>query len=254
MKTVLALPAGILVLLFALTQPASGQTPPPNSGSTVTPIPTAVPTLTLAPLPSGGQLISQMKSIVKAKGSAHVESYIAVAVGSLSVVESPIHVDLSWQRSQVRAKLVTHSSSGNSQTTTVQHISYASVGNRTATRRDHHAWQCATSRSYVASLLLTLAGFLHAHGQDAQNLGAETVDGTAVWHVRTTQPEPLDISSGRNPRQPVDYYISQSDSMVVRMTLTESVSTETTVALVEIKNDYSSYGETVSVTLPKPCR
>jgi hypothetical protein len=249
-----------LVPLLVVAQGVHGQGPStPTPGGPATPTLTGTATLTITPTatptppPTGDQLVRLMKAAVTTKGSVHGQTVASLVETHLEKDQSRVQVDMSWERSLIHEMGLVSVTNLRKRPPkkTVWRRDFRVVGNRQADLDSHQRWRCTSDKSLLQGSLAFLAGFLYVQSAGAQNLGAATFRGVQVWHVRTSQSDPI---IGTGSVDPVDLYISQSDYTVLRLRLSGSTKLSNTAVTEHIASDFSNYGEGVHVKLPKACQ
>jgi hypothetical protein len=204
------------------------------------------------PLPAGPDLIAKMQDILKHAGSVHIDSTLTVSIPNSSRTLVAQHVDYSWRDSHVSSRATTRSASFHVRpaTTTTAHSTTLIVGSREASRSGRDTWSCGSSKETLKTLGALLVSFLHVQGRGARTLGAETIAGMAVWHVRATAHVPF--LSGAPTDQQVDLYLAQSDARVIKQTLATTGTGQPTI-YITVANRYTGYGTSVRGLLPAAC-
>jgi hypothetical protein len=235
----LAVLSGIVLMLAPLAQLARGQSVPPAQ-----------------------QLIVQAQGAFAAAGSAHVTGTFA---GVITQTATTLHLntsvdgDLSW-RQPASAHLTGTVSLPAAVAGFPVALSFETVlVDRTlALRLFSGSWSCMNVGS--AGKGLTLPGVASAAVtkvlfKNAVNLGADAVDGVAVWHVRQAGRVVSKGARQRAVKTPltIDLYIAQSGSTLRRVTASWGGTSGTAGATVTASADFSMYGETIQVQLPAGC-
>jgi hypothetical protein len=115
-----------------------------------------------------------------------------------------------------------------------------------ATRTGSKAWSCVKHKTLDPATYDLTLGLTSASG--AQTIGADNVNGTAVWHIAASENDPQNNTTGT-----ADYYISQTDGTLVRQVVDATQSSNGLSLNVHLAADYSQYGEAVKVKLPTAC-
>lgn len=192
-----------------------------------------------------------MLGTLQRAGSAHIESTLSVAIPHSAQTVVTHHVDYSWRDSRVSSQGTTRSTSLRPRPmTTTSHSATIIVGRREASRTAGATWNCGSSRETLKALDALFVSFLHVRESGARTLGAETVDGVAVWHVQATAHIPF--LSATPIDQPVDLYLAQSDGHAVEQTLATTGTGQPTI-YITVTNHYRDYGIGVRKTLPAAC-
>jgi hypothetical protein len=133
-------------------------------------------------------------------------------------------------------------------TTTTRRVEVIVVRQRAAIKDGKNPWSC-TSVGQITQGVSSLIG--SSQVQSVENLGPETLGAVAVWHVRAT----VMVALGGTP-VPIsaDYYIAQADFTLLRETASASLTISGVTVTEKIVQDFSEYGERVSVKLPAACR
>lgn len=233
-------------------------------------LPPAAATATPAATPDPQALMQQAYANQPAQGAVHWRETTTYRTPKQSRETDWTVGDLSWRDTllhQVTTARTTNLHKKPNTTTTSKTIDLIARG-VLAERTDKQPWDCSAvdfSSASVAgsgsdsgdlsSVLTGTASFTET------NLGLETLNGVPVWHLRETMAIPGGTPQGHPGVG--DYYISEADEIplreVVSLTMLFPVpwsgSSVRTVKVIEHSTlDYTNYGETFGVTLPKACR
>jgi hypothetical protein len=127
-------------------------------------------------------------------------------------------------------------------------VELAYANKQMAVRAGAQTWSCRSVQAPSTSSGVP-AGTVHF--QAPVNLGVETLNGVAVWHVRDTGTAVLE----QKPQTiTVDLYIAQASHSLLRLVNTSNGSVGKNAIAETSSVDFSKYGEAVSVTLPVACR
>ena len=238
----------LLLLLLPLTVPV--MTALQNGGRTVaaagdTPTPTPVPTSTPVPGPAGPALLAAMEQALKHAGSVHI-----IETGNLTIPSAPDQnqtlagtVDVSSKHHLLHSVLVNHFAGGQPDARSV----VIAVGKHDATRSGQVGktakWKCPRQKVVAGTYD---AAQLPRQVDGATTVGAESLTGVSVWHVHL----PETSSAGTID---ADFYIGQSDNLLLRETLRLTVGSGTDQATATLDLNYSQYGKAFKLKLPAVC-
>lgn len=234
----------------------SPATPTPTSGSIAAP-----PTLPPAQL-----LLAQAAIALRTAHSAHVKGSLAADVAG----SSPGHLtlsmegDVAWnkpQRGHLVGSLALTGLSRSPLPGSSANLELAFKKQRLALRIVGTPWQCSTVKGLASTTGVTVpiptSNQLPIRFSNPVTVGAETIEGTGVWHVQSAGTIATGRQKGaRTSGQPVhvDAYIAQGDNTLRRIALTgNAVSGKTTIAET-LSADITRYNEPVRVTLPAACK
>jgi hypothetical protein len=267
----------LLVLLLAsalalvLSPGAHGQTSPPATATPQPPPPaTTTPQPTPTALPSAADLVAGMERAQEGKGSVRWTERDTYTTPHASRELDTIHGDISWRDGLLR-QLTTTRTTNLRKKPNPTHISTSTdlvAGGILATRTNKQPWDCSaldlssggssgsgSSSTDLGTALLGNARFTET------NLGAETLNGVPVWHLRETMAIPGVTPKGKPGVG--DYYVTQADDTPLReiVSLTTTFvfpgegSSYTRVKVIQHSTtNFTAYGETFHVRIPRACR
>lgn len=257
----LALLAALLAL-FTLALPAHGQ----STGPTPTASPTPGPTPTA--LPSADDLLKRMYEAEVSRGSAHYVEVDRYSTPGRMRETDTTRGDVSWRDKLLRQHVTERTTdlTKKPHTTKVINTQLYIVGGTAALRDGHEKWRClgvpgadpGAASPGSADISSALLGNITTTDTD---LGLTTLKGVSVWHIRETMVIP-GVTPANHPGTG-DYYIAQDDYRPLRETVDLTMTftlpgkgntvNRNTIAETGVE-DFTRYGETFSVTLPKACR
>jgi hypothetical protein len=275
-----------LLLAFAFVGPAvRGQTPAAGTATATTTTATASPTstpVTATPVasattvtpPDATTLLNAATTAYNNAGSGHVKLKLDESVGGKQPVKLTANFDgdAAWKKPEMAKFTGTIGlSAGNGLPGTIQlalQLRYAK--NRIARRATDtngklSKWSCesvnqllkSTGTSTTPAPAPTLIPGVpqpKIKSTPPVDLGPDTIDGIAVWHVQQTTTETLKVKKKTDKATYVeDIYVSQSDSSLVEVKLTGTDKTTKPATTITLAVDLSNYGEAVKVTLPAAC-
>jgi hypothetical protein len=182
------------------------------------------------------------------KNSYHVSSRGEFAIGSTPEFIDTIRVDVSLKPHLVKWLEIDRLGSTSPQkalkTVPVRQII---VGDQGAAKQGKQAWRCFPA-THITPGVTRLIGARMTN--PAENLGPERVGPIPVWHVRQV----WSYSSKRTVVPVVmDYFISRTDSTVVRSTLSAALPSSGIITDLPSVDTFTKYGENVHATLPAGC-
>jgi hypothetical protein len=220
------------------------------------------------------------------QNSVHVAGSVDISASGVSAGSIDLSGDFAWQDQIEGSLHLQTASPVIASTLGASAVDLIVVGQRAAARVGAGAWQCSStakgaasttgsatastkkarspgkakgksskkgkkskkSASGAASATAGSAAMTQAIPQFGQpvDLGAETLDGVAVWHVQSKSTGSVTDTST------IDLYVTQSDLTLKRVILSEST-TASPAMTVTATVDLSQYGEPVSVSLPAAC-
>jgi len=218
------------------------------------------------------------------QNSVHVSGTVAINAAGVPVGSLSLAGDAAWQNQTEASFHVESSSPTVTAALGASTVDLVFAGQRSAVRVGTGSWQCSSSTpngttttttkpkstttkskssakssgksakkgtkskksagSASGSTMLSVQA-LPPLGQPV-NLGAEALEGAAVWHVQAKS-----TGSATNAAT-IDLFISQSDLTLKRIVMTATTNASP-AATVTAAVDLSQYGEPVSVSLPAAC-
>lgn len=254
-----AIAVSLLALIFVLWLTggqARGQSTGTGTGTPTTGTPVVVPTVIATPtIPSGQDLLTRMAAAMAAKNTYHETTHSTVEIPSITRGGVTAQSDVSIKPRLWHIIATTRATMLNVQParTTTRRQEVVVVKQKLAVKVGKRAWSCSSVPSGAqvgAQVLVPASGTARIKSID--NLGAETVNTVPVWHVR----EVVTVSAAgtSTPLITGDYFISQADYMLVRLTSSGSMTVSGVTGKVTNVQDYTNYGEAVNVTLPAACK
>jgi len=247
----------------ATLQPDSTYTPSPTSPSAQ---PTQKATLRPAPTPtapSASQLIVSMQASDLAAATARLRFSSDFDEHGLTRVSTSAQGEVDFRRHALRisSRLQYRPSSGSVRRPMED---FVQLGRREATRIRPHSWRCAARSGFALpvgpGMLAAVVG-----GQMKSTYARPvetTLHGTPVWHVhQTIAATKAGTGSGAGS---VDYFISRAHHTLLRTQVGLAASvrhlgtgkrqSQLTTVTDAAQQDLSSYGQAITITLPKACR
>jgi hypothetical protein len=267
MKTsMLAICGASLFALALFSQPARGQTASPGADATPTPTPTATP----GP-PTAEDVVKQSAEAQLTAGSVHIAEIGDSVSPKLLRIRLEMRGDESF-KSPVQLHLYQIVQTTDLRTTPHRtakaHGQAIGVGDVVATRTNGGAWKCQTLSS-VSDAVNQVTGEITGSGTSGSGTtsiefaspATVTIGTTPAWHIHETVQIPGQSSSDTLSEE-INLYISQTDNLLLRETakvhLALTLKIKNTAKHIAIdatsSADYSNYGETVNITLPRACQ
>lgn len=251
---ILILAAALSAVFWLAGGQARGQSTATGTGTPTTGTPVVLPTVTSTPtIPGAQDLLTRTGAAVTAKNTFHETSRVTVEVPSIARQVQSLQADISGKPLLEHAVETIRMTQLNTQPakTTTQHDEIVVVKKKLAVKVGKKAWSCTSvpSAAQTAQALGQVIGTPTL--KSVETLGAETINSIPVWHVRAIAT--LSVSGSSAPLT-ADYFISQADLTMVRVTVSGSVTVSGVTASVTSVQDYTKYGEKVKVTLPAACK
>ena len=251
----------VLAAVLTVATPVRGQTPPGPPPNPANPTPTATATSTAL---TAQQILTRAENAVLAKGSAHVVVTVGIiATGSEGgAATETITGDLAWQPKLQGAFHATIAAPNSAASSSV--LDLVITQKYLAAKQPGHAWSCVNLAKAVkaqkipatAGVPTTSTGSVHV--SKPVLVGADTIDGAAVWHLRSTVREKVQAQAKSKKTQTlrisIDLYVNQTDYTLPRVVETVGQKVQKTQVTVNETIDLTQYGETVHVTVPTACK
>jgi hypothetical protein len=219
--------------------------------------PTPVPTVTATSTPpSGKALITDMYAAMNTLGSVHIEysgqfEEPGVERGTVTGSED-VSLRTHREHTVFRTQVTSLSSRAVDYSSVEENIA---VKHTQATRGEPgeipESWVCESVPGNLNRDYFVVYEWKHLTG--IKGVGAAVVDGRPTWHI-------VGFAVWKEPKkhlthyEPVDYYIAQDDHTLVREIDDAATNGPDKLIPYSMVLDYSRYGESVPVVLPKTCR
>jgi hypothetical protein len=250
-------PAQAAATQTAVTTPVGTSTPVPGGTQTPTPSPTPAATSTY---PDPNTILQNTFSVYQLLRSVHYELVTDGEQTSIEKVHLDAKGDVTCKNSSISGRLTgSDTLEGTSQTTTLD-VRYIQIKKKVwlKSKQSHSRWAAGTPKD-LSQFGITVNNILFCSSstssggtnntaiKDLTNVGPDTFQGVAVWHIRATQVT-VD-STGKTSEATLDFLISQDHFLPYVFTVTID-DTVNHVTLVQ-KQILTQFGKKVNIKAPK---